>query len=185
MRDFFHDCPWLNVPLERQALIIEEPQLPPGRLLGGSSKGGKMSKLAALAAKRRKEAEASSASDSNVDSSEYVERLRQLRVSPSKPSAGESANGAATKGDDGLGPAAEPQPSDTAEPLQAVEEAIEAASVQHLRTPPSSFAGIVVDHGDRPSKPLLAVPDLSTPNTFDFTQPSPDDVFTRAQSRKK
>ena len=54
-RDFFKDCPWLKIPLERQALILIEPLCPRGRLLGGSGEAApKVSKLAALAAARKK-----------------------------------------------------------------------------------------------------------------------------------
>lgn len=53
--DFFKDCPWLDVPKERQGEILIEPLYPRGGLLGGSSSqgNGKPSKLAALAAARR------------------------------------------------------------------------------------------------------------------------------------
>ncbi|MCJ1282445.1 Hsp70 suppressor, GTPase facilitates ribosomal subunit dissociation [Xylographa opegraphella] len=54
-RDFFKDCPWLEIPLERQAVILIEPLYPRGRLLGGSGETApKVSKLAALAAARKK-----------------------------------------------------------------------------------------------------------------------------------
>ena len=56
--DFFHDAPWLNVPLERRGYILEMPGIGKGGLLGGSSRRESdrpRSKLAALAAARRKE----------------------------------------------------------------------------------------------------------------------------------
>lgn len=34
--DFFRDCPWLDIPKERQAEILIEPQHPQGGLLGGA-----------------------------------------------------------------------------------------------------------------------------------------------------
>jgi elongation factor 1 alpha-like protein len=52
--NFFKDTPWLNVPVERQAVLIP-PLFVRGGLLGGSSDGApKMSKLQALAAARKK-----------------------------------------------------------------------------------------------------------------------------------
>ena len=59
-RQFFIDCPWLNIPGDRKAEIFIEPLYPRGGLLGGASQGPpKMSKLAALAAARKKENERS------------------------------------------------------------------------------------------------------------------------------
>jgi hypothetical protein len=53
--DFFRDCPWLNVPSERNIDIKVEPLYPRLGLLGGAPEaGGKVSKLAALAAARKK-----------------------------------------------------------------------------------------------------------------------------------
>jgi elongation factor 1 alpha-like protein len=55
--DFFQDCPWLNIPLRRQGVILIEPLYPRGRLLGGASQSPgtpKVSKLAALAAAKKK-----------------------------------------------------------------------------------------------------------------------------------
>lgn len=54
---FFDDCPWFQIPLDRQADLILEPLYPRLRgLLGGNpaAAAGKMSKLAALAAARKK-----------------------------------------------------------------------------------------------------------------------------------
>jgi elongation factor 1 alpha-like protein len=55
-KGFFDDCPWFGIPPHRHANILIEPLYPRLGLLGGSPSseaGGKMSKLAALAAKRR------------------------------------------------------------------------------------------------------------------------------------
>lgn len=55
--EFFKDTPWLNVPMERQAIFIP-PLYLRGGLLGGSGDGApKMSKLQALAAARKKKAQ--------------------------------------------------------------------------------------------------------------------------------
>ena len=57
--DFWSDAPWLEVPPDRLARIIEHAPLHQGGLLGGSMTGAKApkSKLAALAAARKKEKE--------------------------------------------------------------------------------------------------------------------------------
>lgn len=53
--DFFHDCPWLNVPSHRKADITVQLRYPRLGLLGGAPEaGGKVSKLAALAQARKK-----------------------------------------------------------------------------------------------------------------------------------
>ena len=54
--DFFKDSPWLNIPCERQAIMIA-PLYPRGGLLGGAPEEKKMSKLQALAAARKKKAQ--------------------------------------------------------------------------------------------------------------------------------
>ncbi|TWU73093.1 Hsp70 suppressor, GTPase facilitates ribosomal subunit dissociation [Metarhizium rileyi] len=50
----FHDMPWLNTPISRQATLIAPPSGPRGGLLGGAEEPPKMSKLQALAAARKK-----------------------------------------------------------------------------------------------------------------------------------
>lgn len=188
LRDFFSDCPWLNVPPHRQALIIEEPLYPRGRLLGGAPKDGKMSKLAALAAKRRKDKEAaqSVAADSPAEPNDYAERLRQLHVT--QPSPFQKAD---QQDQDAIGKA----PADEAVTLseEAAETPVdqiklpEAGHIQHLRRPPSTFASILTQNNDqRAATPdaLLPVDNLSSRSTFDFSQPSPDDVFRKAQGSK-
>ena len=61
--DFFKDSPWLNIPMDRQAIFIA-PLYPRGGLLGGSSDGApKMSKLQALAAARKKKAQEQKANE--------------------------------------------------------------------------------------------------------------------------
>ncbi|MCJ1380066.1 Hsp70 suppressor, GTPase facilitates ribosomal subunit dissociation [Xylographa soralifera] len=80
-RDFFKDCPWLEIPLERQGLILIEPLYPRGRLLGGSGEAApKVSKLAALAAAhKKKENENFSEKDPKVISSSAA-LLDKLRI---------------------------------------------------------------------------------------------------------
>ncbi|ESZ94291.1 hypothetical protein SBOR_5287 [Sclerotinia borealis F-4128] len=66
-KSFFADTPWLDIPLERRA-ILTPPARYPGGLLGGSSEGApKMSKLQALAAARKKKAQDQQSSASEVE----------------------------------------------------------------------------------------------------------------------
>jgi elongation factor 1 alpha-like protein len=186
LKDFFSDCPWLGVPAHRRAIIVEEPLLPRSRLLGGSSKDGKISKLAALAAKRRKEKESKQSSEaSQAPSNDYAERLRQLHVSQPRAkseSAQDSAAGIEVqkKHDaDGPGP-------DASESAQSHVDLPEAGIVQHLRRPPSAFATVLTQpsQGFQTANSLLSADNLAAESAFDFSQPSPDDVFRRAQGAK-
>lgn len=185
MRDFFSDCPWLNVPPHRQALIVEEPLLPRGRLLGGAPKEGKMSKLAALAAKRRKDKEAaqSLSTDGPAEADDYAERLKRLHVT--QPTSSKKA----TTDEETLEIAGEKvsPKEDTAEGSLPHITLPEAGLVQHLRHPPSAFASILTQNIDGPATTadaLLPAKDLPSRSTFDFSQPSPDDVYRKAQSSK-
>lgn len=92
-QDFFHDCPWLDVPPQRRAEIQIEPLYRPG-LLGGSPASAepqKTSKLAALAAKRREEKEKAGknvvkAEDpSRSDVSASLQRLRLNNITNQEP----------------------------------------------------------------------------------------------------
>lgn len=185
--DFFHDCPWLNIPPHRQAIIIAESQHPRGRLLGGASKEGKMSKLAALAAKRRKEKEAqkSSSAEAASESNDYIERLKQLHVTQSSrpENTTETAEHLATTPDAKQAEA----PEDSSETIGIQQALPESGLVQHLRRPPSAFADVFTQSrmSDEPgANNLRAADDLLPKSTFDFSQPSPDDVFRRAQGSK-
>lgn len=183
-KDFFRDCPWLNIPLHRQAVIIEESIHPRGRLFGGSSKDGKVSKLAALAAKRRQTQVAkSSGNESSTTTDEYAERLRQLQLaSPAtsglKPTTAESENDLVAMqidepADSSTTAEVNPDPSD--EPM--------AGDVARLREPPSTIASILARAEEVTPSAMDSMQhnDASAP-VFDFSSPSPDDVFRKAQS---
>lgn len=187
-QDFFHDCPWLNIPPHRQAIIIEEPQLPKGRLLGGSGKDGKMSKLAALAAKRRKEKEAlkSSSDDTATESNDYTERLRQLHVTqPRRPErSAETDNDQKAK----LQAVKDEERRENVDNSPQIQHDLpEPGFVQHLRQPPSAFASVLTQPGGTAATNndiLQPADDVLARSPFDFSQPSPDDVFRRAQGSK-
>ncbi|KAL2404080.1 HBS1-like protein [Exophiala dermatitidis] len=199
--DFFKDCPWLGVPEHRKADIIIEPLYPHLGLLGGASTGGKMSKLAALAAKRKQEksARSQSATTDSADSQEdYASRLNKLRISDTnkaKPQAHIGAEEVVTN--DGKPASSDSKDStSSAQDLHttsANEAEIAASSdpsisvAPAIRGRPSAFASIMTSHD--PSVRLSAPPpDLITveevAKSFDFTEPSPDDVVARAQNPK-
>lgn len=147
-----------------------------------------MSKLAALAAKRRKEKELqkSSSGESPVDSTDYTERLRQLQVTQSARTTKAPVD---TEEQSIAGDSKEAADSaDRAKDSENLQEDLpEAGLVQHLRRPPSAFATVLTHPSDDATiaaDALQPIADLSTRSTFDFSQPSPDDVFRRAQGSK-
>ena len=90
--DFFKDSPWLDIPKDRQAEILIEPLVPPGRLLGGSSRqesGPPKSKLAAFAAARKKENQEIKDAQSKTSS---VALLDKLNLKSSKPDSTRAPN---------------------------------------------------------------------------------------------
>lgn len=196
--DFFKDCPWLGVPEHRKADIIIEPLYPRLGLLGGASTGGKMSKLAALAAKRKQEksARSESATTDSADSQEdYATRLNKLRISDTnktKPQAHRAAEEIVTNDDkptssDSKAPASDSHTTPAKESEVAASSDPSISVAPAIRGRPSAFASIMTSH--HPSVRLSAPPpDLITveevAKSFDFTEPSPDDVVTRAQNQK-
>ena len=81
-KEFFQDCPWLNVPLHRRGEILVEPRHPPGRLLGGASTQGapKVSKLAALAAARKRKENEKASGDGSKSVTTSVALLDKLHI---------------------------------------------------------------------------------------------------------
>jgi elongation factor 1 alpha-like protein len=186
-KDFFSDAPWLNIPTYCQARIVETPSRPRGRLLGGSAKGGKMSKLAALAAKRRQAQEAKAdPTGQPVQSDEYAEKLRQLTITRSAPEEKpENTDLDGSRPDDNMDI---DEPDDKEEEFLDQKRIPPAGFVQRLQSPPSAFASIVT--GTRRPLPqhthtLLPMDTSTATDAFDFAQPSPDDVFRKAQSKAK
>ena len=81
-KEFFLDCPWLNIPFQRQGEILVEPRHPPGGLLGGSSTQGapKVSKLAALAATRKRKENEKTSGDGSKSVTTSVALLDKLQI---------------------------------------------------------------------------------------------------------
>lgn len=152
-----------------------------------------MSKLAALAAKRRqKETEQPSESSSEVKpNQDYLPSLKRLQITPS-PQAKSSqatqrdaqvAEPALTKADQESGGSAEkeaqkPTLKDTTDSSFEVN--------QNLRANPSAFASIMTNHDTEnfPPSSVSLFPGISNNKSFNFAEPSPDDIVTKAQSAK-
>ncbi|KIV83257.1 translation elongation factor Tu [Exophiala sideris] len=193
--DFFKDSPWLRIPDHRKAEIIIEPLYPRLGLLGGASGGGKMSKLAALAAKRRQKESGrsdSSATDTTGSQDDYAASLNKLRISHTDrtgPGARQHTDSSDTssvrlepesrkpepdaKSEQEIGVAAD----NTPDPSVAVDS--------NLRGRPSAFASIMTSHDQDRHLPsshnLLPINHIA--KSFDFAEPSPDDVVTKAQTK--
>ena len=186
MNKFFQDCPWLNIPLHRQALIVEHPCFPRPRLLGGGPKDGKTSKLAALAARRRqKEATKSSLTDPDqpVSVDDYAETLNKLRISQSRGSA--KAGLEAAEESPQVEHNVQPPSQVNAQETESHEAEEPTNSNQDLRANPSSFATLITTTKHTDTTKSLSFPGpASGAGTFDFSGPSPDDVFTKAQSKR-
>ena len=174
-REFFSDCPWLNIPRHRQALIVEESVQPPGRLLGGSTKPPKMSKLAALAAKRRQQESQKTSSedpDQAVSGVEYNETLKKLQISrPAKQTQSSKTNEELSEGKQVDLEAQDVSLADVPE------EQLNTA--QDLRGTPSTF-GSLLFHTTKPGHAAVRLNETRNAK-FDFSQPSPDDVISKAQ----
>ena len=174
LSEFFSDCPWLNIPQHRQALIVEESIQPRGRLLGGSTKPPKMTKLAALAAKRRQQENQKPSSEGadQAVSVDYSETLKKLQISrPAKETR-------SSKKDEELPEAKEVDLE--AQDVAMVDTSHERAEpAQDLRSAPSTF-GSLLTHTTESGHAAIRLNETATPK-FDFSQPSPDDVISKAQ----
>lgn len=158
-----------------------------------------MSKLAALAAKRRqKEIERTSPSHTIDPGSQddYTASLNKLRISQSSEDKSSSRKAKMLQVEDAAELASEAnhaeKGNDTALQRGLTDQAnghIAEASFTvppNMRGPPSAFASIMTSH-DADTQ-LSTSPDLSSvgaiAKSFDFAEPSPDDVVTKAQNSK-
>lgn len=192
--DFFKDCPWLQIPEHRKAEITIHPLYPRVGLLGGASKGSKMSKLAALAAKRKQQVNEQSGSlSSNTPPcpDDYTANLNKLRISKTSRPVHETEDLETQKqfidmdmdkDDAANNPGT---PGKQSNPLNdQIDQSILVDS--NIRGRPSAFASIMTSQAaDKESQTSSDV--LSNglfTKSFDFTEPSPDDIVTKAQNAK-
>jgi hypothetical protein len=201
--DFFKDTPWLNVPQERQAVLIE-PLYPRGGLLGGSSPSApKMSKLQALAAARKKKAEEQKSTSSGNDVAKPMEKLALGSEKSAVQTTGgsvEPSQNVASANEHHIRtyPArkrksssphrkpsvpAEPTKSEVLDEVQSLDELVPQAK-------PSAFASAMFGNERTASlahsSALFSLPyvrGVSVEPTDAFAGPSPDDVVIAAQSK--
>ena len=209
--DFFKDCPWLNVPLERQSEILIEPLHPRGKLLGGSSQGGtKMSKLAALAAARKKKENEKVDANDSKSGTNPVSLLDKLSInassnnkinkdsSSSTPKSSPAAQGPARKY-----PARKAQtpllPSTPATVVHTPQDDSQEVTEEPAApvATPSTFArtilGSSLGSNGQSSRSLPSSTHFSPLLCFgveftesdSFSGPSPDDIVANAQSASK
>lgn len=200
--DFFKDSPWLNVPVERQAVLIP-PFYIRGGLLGGSSDGTpKISKLQALAAARKKKA-----LEQKPGSSAGVEQpMANLSLDPCKPNnttqdriitdstpnvkSGQRSFPLRKRKDSNPHEKVPKVPHDRELHQTASDESMEPESVDQAE--PSAFANTMFGNTSSTpprradnlfSLPYVAAATATPLSTDPFAGPSPDDVVIAAQSK--
>lgn len=191
--EFFEDTPWLQIPEYRRAEIIIEPAYPRGRLLGGASNAGKKSKLAALAARRRQKDNEQPISELQPEvglktGETYVSSLQKLQIRESEEADAKSKSTTVPLASKRKVPNDEPDAVEVAgkdAKRQSLGDVPDASliAVECARGRPSAFASIMTSSDTvKHSPPLLSF--NSYPVTFNFAEPSPDDIVTKAQSAK-
>ena len=182
----------MRIPDHRRAEIIIEPLYPRLGLLGGASNTGKLSKLAALAAKRRqKESDRGSVeTTTNAETQEhYLSSLEKLRISQTaknkpEPTAAKDFQPTERPASENSQIAPERVVREPEKPAlgDTTDAALEVD--QNLRGQPSAFASIMTNHDTENS--LSASREVfcagANAKSFNFAEPSPDDIVTKAQT---
>ena len=169
--------------------MVEEASYPRGRLLGGASKEGKMSKLQVLAAKRRQQAAEKTSSTEPRQSSagdDYTQSLNKLRISQAKAAAKKGEEVTPVSNADTVMLDSDQIPASQREAKeQKRDEEEEIVSQQNLRAQPSAFASTLTNTSSSLELGSSSLPMNSRPHpkVFDFSEPSPDDLVSKAQSR--
>ena len=201
LANFFNDCPWLNVPFERQAIMIG-PLHPRGGLLGGAPEEKKLSKLQALAAARKKKGQ-----EQKDGAAEKIEKpMTQLSLQKgetpvvglgSKAEKGATESSTASKQPARGFPLRKRKDSNpherTPKAVVPQPEELEKDDVS-MRIPPvdqaepSAFANTMFSSATHPATDaasLFTLPYVAeaTILTDPFSGPSPDDIVLAAQSK--
>ncbi|KUJ12554.1 uncharacterized protein LY89DRAFT_623737 [Mollisia scopiformis] len=196
--DFFKDTPWLNVPIERQAILIP-PLCPKGGLLGGSSDGApKISKLQALAAARKKKALEQKSSNTGIEQPMASLSLDQSASGSSSEKTTTGSSSTTTFGTRAF-PIRKRKDSNPHEKVPKAphdrEPDLPPADVQMEMEPidqaePSAFANTMFSNASSPPprrfESFFTLPymNAATPTSTDpFAGPSPDDVVIAAQAK--
>lgn len=153
-----------------------------------------MSKLVALAAKRRQQGNDQSATSSNDPEShasqDYTASLQKLKLGQSRSRTEGTKTSPGTSDADIKQPSGEgSQTQGSQDPTDIVTQAptdISALVESDVRGIPSPFASIIISHEKHAQTPPPSGFSSSEvfPSGYDFTQPSPDDIVTRAQNVK-
>lgn len=211
--DFFQDCPWLDIPHNRRALILVESLRPHMGLLGGNPEenGKPKSKLAALAAARRKKENVGASTSTTGGSSNSVALLDRLSNKSASATSGQKPSLAlrdntTQKISSGTAGVAPGLPSRPKEPKEKEELSSRSESI-------ASKPAVDKKQNDLPLKPPTGLPSVFAQAIFasslssamadtkslspftsfvystqaksnPFTGPSPDDVVIRAQAAK-
>ncbi|KAF9876363.1 elongation factor tu gtp binding domain protein [Colletotrichum karsti] len=200
---YFHGMPWMNIPKDRQAVLIH-PQPLPGGLLGGGE-GPKLSKLQALAAARKKKTDVK-VTDDKVDRAE--KRMSSLAINEPSKEHERSGSGLLAKRQK-LSADAKSQPSTSSQPPQQDPSTSDAPSGMDVDTAngtpngeveqaedecfvvpstrPSAFAATLFGPGQdsAATSQTYTMPYMASsafvPSAF--AQPSPDDIVLAAQAK--
>ncbi|KAG0645971.1 hbs1 [Hyphodiscus hymeniophilus] len=188
--DFFKDMPWLNTPVDRQAIFVE-PLYLRGGLLGGSSDGApKLSKLQILAAARKKKAQEQKSGSSGIEKpmsdlaiNESSKEDTTTEVTSKTPSRGfplrkrkdsnpheKHQKPPSPKKE---APKVESNPQMDLGPADQAEPSAFASTMFSSPMPPAPFANLFT----------LSYTTIATTATDPFAGPSPDDVVIAAQSK--
>ncbi|KAI8950350.1 hypothetical protein F4801DRAFT_549318 [Xylaria longipes] len=205
---YFHDMPWLDIPIERRTLFIESPR-PRGGLLGGSASSGKMSKLQALAAARKKKAEEQKSENRKLESqktqSSSTHTTPEMLKEPTKRTSNalvERLSGrqdvkplpihSETQNRPTFDTTAEDPYTGTTQPFMSHLSTTEDPSLDALIAAPSALARTLFGSPTSRSAPVprkqqcyeLPYMRFLTSSVADaFSEPSPDDVVLAAQSK--
>ena len=186
IEEFFKDTPWLNVPLERQAILIP-PLYPRGGLRGGSTnEAPSLSKLQALAAARKRKAQEQRTDTSSETASPVPES--------SNPNAEIPAGSQRTLPFRGRKDSTSPAESTNTSPVNQVEHSHSSFPEDRSQidqAKPSAFASTILGNTDTSSSSpstseLFTLPyttNVAAPDTNPFAGPSPDDIVMAAQSK--
>jgi len=207
--EFFHETPWLNVPIHRHGEIMVEPLYRRGGLLGGSSKPSKLASLAAARKKKQDEEKAASGpasagahSDKEPDRAvALLDRLNikgkaKENVPPSLGSSEQPGRLLKSKSAQTRYPVrrkrSPPPVQRQEEPSNPVSEPSTIVEIPDLRAPPSTFAATMIGASHMEFQPrspegsmfsLPYVHEKVFTNANPFAGPSPDDIVTNAQAK--
>ena len=211
-KDFFMDCPWLNLDPSRLGTMIPQRMYPSVGLLGGSStpSSGKPTKLAALAAARRRQADEKASSEDSSETNGTTNLLQKLELEdkanrlefqseqsahPATTTSPQSSTYTAARTyrskknrDRSPDPSKKLQPGEDSKGVKATGPGEEISPTGMSLAEPSAFANTLIGMTlpapkSFPRGKLTAYPFANIPKDA-FSGPSPDDVVEKARNSK-